>query len=282
LSPGHEVDGWGFSLGHSFMAENKHDFKRPFILVDGRSDRYYIIPHQREQFKKVTGSIAMNLSTACIATNVRAILTLRETLVLAEISDVKKVRKDIESGWLTRRVISDNGRLWFRWADVIFLGAVYKTDILSAAMRKRALECFKSLECSNTFYPIDGANIADLWHKNWHCERKINLDNFLYLDLDKVFESVGPRVGLYAGGLKRIEERPTVVGGEAVFKNTRLPVLHVGKMYDRGESLENILEDYPYLGEDDVKFARLYYRAHPTVGRPRTGAQTGDDVEIDA
>jgi uncharacterized protein (DUF433 family) len=222
------------------------------------------------------------ISHGCVPNSIRASLSLRETLILAEISDFKKVRKDIDSGWIPRRVISDNRRLWFRWLDVILLGAVYRNDHLSAPLRKRALACLQVIDCGETFLPSFGSNLTEVWRSHWNCERKINIDNCLYLDLDKVFESVGPRVDLYAEGLKRIEERPGVLDGEPAFRNTRLSVLHIGKMFDRGERLENILEDYPYLEEDDVRFAQLYYRAHPAVGRPRTGAEADDAAEIDA
>ena len=64
------------------------------------------------------------------------------------------------------------------------------------------------------------------------------------------------------------------MGGEAVFKNTRLSVKHVGKMREDGEKIEDILEDYPYLRENDVEFARLYFKSHPN-GRP-AAAKRGD------
>ena len=51
---------------------------------------------------------------------------------------------------------------------------------------------------------------------------------------------------------------------------------YIGKMAEAGESIENILEDYPNLTEGDVKFARLYFKARPSVGRPRSdGALDG-------
>ena len=46
-------------------------------------------------------------------------------------------------------------------------------------------------------------------------------------------------------------------------------------MLEAGDTVEMILEDYPYLTSDDVEFARLYHRANPPKGRPREGA--GDD-----
>jgi len=76
-----------------------------------------------------------------------------------------------------------------------------------------------------------------------------------------------------AHGLERVEEADTVLGGAAVFRDTRISVLHIGKMSERGVPTAEILEDYPKLTEDDVRFAKLYYRARPPVGRPRDGAR---------
>jgi uncharacterized protein (DUF433 family) len=203
---------------------------------------------------------------------VRAMASLREAFILAEISDLKTVRKDIENGWLTRSVISDNRRLWFRWVDVILLGAVYRNHHLTGSLRKRVLERIKEVGCDWT---VNMTAVAAFSRTHWNV-RKIYIDDCLYLDLEKVVESVGPRVDLYRDGLKKIEENSNVLGGEPVFRNTRLSVLHVGKMFERGETLENILEDYPYLEGDDVRFAQLYYRAHPAVGRPRVNAGADD------
>ncbi len=74
-------------------------------------------------------------------------------------------------------------------------------------------------------------------------------------------------------GLSRIEENADTNGGDAVFTGSRLSVRHIGKMRERGEAIENILEDYPYLSRSDVEFARIYHNAHPPVGRPRTCAE---------
>lgn len=59
-------------------------------------------------------------------------------------------------------------------------------------------------------------------------------------------------------GLSRVDERADVLGGDAVFRETRLSVLHIGKMVEAGERVDDILEDYPYLNEDHVKFASFY------------------------
>jgi uncharacterized protein (DUF433 family) len=66
----------------------------------------------------------------------------------------------------------------------------------------------------------------------------------------------------------RLVRSPDILGGEPVFPGSRLAVRHVGGMVLRGAPLEEIREDYPYLSDEDVAFARLYTEAYPRVGRP--------------
>jgi uncharacterized protein (DUF433 family) len=208
---------------------------------------------------------------------IRALLSFRETVVLAEIPE-KKVRKDIETGVLeARRVpVFNDDRIGFLWSDVFALAAVYRNHHMNSRMRKRALEVvgfvgYGNAEpiCTISYTPAD-------YNAVWNATTTLYIDDYVLIDVARVCEDVKPRVTLYADGLGRIEEKEGVLGGEAVFKNSRLPVAHVGKMYDRGETLQNILSDYPYLRESDVKFAQLYYKAHPIVGRPRTGVEAAD------
>jgi uncharacterized protein (DUF433 family) len=91
---------------------------------------------------------------------------------------------------------------------------------------------------------------------------------------DALLEDVGPRVDLYGRGRERIHEDEAILGGEPVFKGTRLSVRHIGRMRAKGESVERIIEDYPNLSAEDVEFARLYAEAHPVVGRPSASAAT--------
>jgi uncharacterized protein (DUF433 family) len=71
---------------------------------------------------------------------------------------------------------------------------------------------------------------------------------------------------------ERVTSDPAILGGEPVFRGTRLAVRHIGPMAERGERLANIREDYPYLTPRDVECARLFARAYPRLGRPRESA----------
>lgn len=56
----------------------------------------------------------------------------------------------------------------------------------------------------------------------------------------------------------RLVIRTEILGGEPVFPGSRLAVRHIGGLAARGESLGDILEDYPYLTDTDVEFAKIY------------------------
>lgn len=77
------------------------------------------------------------------------------------------------------------------------------------------------------------------------------------------------RLRLYRRGLRRIESRRDLSGGEPVFSGTRIPVRHIGQLANRGVALTEILEDYPALTADDIAFARLLVALRPDPGRPR-------------
>jgi len=220
---------------------------------------------------------------------IRAVLSLRETVVLAQISE-KRIRKDIEKGYLSPLRASQS-RHCFRWPDVFFLAAVYRSDHLTGGGRQKVLrQLIANLLAPAYRREYDSWRHHDSWrheYLHWRLRDKpsdlivgtldrMMIDGALSLDIAKVLGDVRPRVDLYASGLSHIEEKEGTLGGEAVFKNTRLSVRHIGMMSDSGEPTESILSDYPYLREDDVTFARLYHKAHPIVGRPRFGAEAID------
>ncbi|MBR0797351.1 DUF433 domain-containing protein [Bradyrhizobium jicamae] len=212
----------------------------------------------------------------------RAILSLRETVVLADVAE-NAVRKDIEDKVLWPVRFEDKPR--FRWVDVFLLAAVYRNHLLNRKMRKYALDRLENCVAptfrktnSKCFAPMN--RLMTIWERPSKfvigCE-VMELDSYVYLDFNRVRSDLTPRVDLYARGLSRIDENENIFGGDAVFKNTRLPVRHIGKLAISGEPIESILEDYPYLDEDDVNFAAIYHSAHPPVGRPRS--VRGDKVD---
>ena len=71
----------------------------------------------------------------------RALLSLRETALLASVPEVR-IRKDIETGLLAP-IRTKLDRLLFRWVDVFLFAAVYKSSLLPSQLRKTAFDKFQ-------------------------------------------------------------------------------------------------------------------------------------------
>lgn len=217
-------------------------------------------------------SLPMDAPSRDADASIRTHLSLKEAIVLAGVAE-KPVRKDIEGGILGETSIHRvaGGRICTDWDTVFLIAAVYGNRDLSSNMRKTAVSRIEDMR-RKSLEPIWWKSALD-FRNHEHVQnmerQSIQIDRYVILDLSSACHNAVPRVGLYAYGLARIREQDDILGGEAVFENSRLPVTHVGKMIESGETVENIIEDYPYLNEDDVRFSSLYYRAHPATGRPR-------------
>jgi uncharacterized protein (DUF433 family) len=61
---------------------------------------------------------------------------------------------------------------------------------------------------------------------------------------------------------------PDILGGTPVIRGTRLTAHAVHGRLAGGESVDDILDDYPQLTREAVETADLYARTHPLRGRP--------------
>lgn len=87
-------------------------------------------------------------------------------------------------------------------------------------------------------------------------------------------------VGRLVGDIMRDAERyridrdahiaidPEILGGTPVMRGTRLSVHAVLGRLDGGDSLDDLLADYPHIPRAAIEAAAIYARAHPLVGRP--------------
>jgi len=92
----------------------------------------------------------------------------------------------------------------------------------------------------------------------------------LEVKLDRVAKDVEGKLARFeAWKKKKVVTADNVLGGEPTFPESRLAVRHVGGMLIRGASKKELLEDYPYLEDDDIEFAPVFVRAYPRMGRPR-------------
>ena len=58
--------------------------------------------------------------------------------------------------------------------------------------------------------------------------------------------------------LDRITVRPDVFGGKPIIRDMRIAVEHVLANLAAGETVESLLEDYPFLEPDDIRACLLF------------------------
>ncbi len=104
-------------------------------------------------------------------------------------------------------------------------------------------------------------------------ESKMVLGTYLHFDLRQAKTDIEHRLERFRMWKReRTTTDKAILGGEPVFAGTRLSVRNVGGMLLRGASRAEVLEDYPYLKDEDLDFAKLYTIAYPRLGRPRDKA----------
>ncbi len=67
--------------------------------------------------------------------------------------------------------------------------------------------------------------------------------------------------------LERITVNPEIFGGKPIIRGRRLAVEHVLGMLAVGDSVETILEGYPWLEKEDIQACLIY--AHKLVEHER-------------
>jgi uncharacterized protein (DUF433 family) len=98
-------------------------------------------------------------------------------------------------------------------------------------------------------------------------QRQLVLGPGWVIDLALLSEQLQARIERFNSWQSRLVSDPAILGGEPVFPESRLSVRKVGELMKRGGRGE-ILEDYPYLQEEDLTFAHIYCLAYPRIGRP--------------
>ena len=82
-------------------------------------------------------------------------------------------------------------------------------------------------------------------------------------------QTVDRNLAAYRWGRRRVVSSPEVLGGEPVFRGTRIPVQHVASLFRKGSPEQEIAEDFPSLSARDLAYARLAARLGPKPGRPK-------------
>ncbi len=172
-------------------------------------------------------------------------LTTNEVVALFRL-DERRVRKEVEHGVFT---MPSPPR--FDLAAVVYLLTLVGLgfEMSSVEDRKRLYEAIlrgvTKLTSTIAFSPI------------------------VELKIGEVLRDATDQIERFVTWKRTLVTSDQILGGEPVFPNSRLAVRHVGGMLLRGVAREEIHEDYPYLGAEDLEFADMYARAYPALGRPR-------------
>jgi uncharacterized protein (DUF433 family) len=103
----------------------------------------------------------------------------------------------------------------------------------------------------------------------------VRADDYLIVDVARAREHLAARGEALREADKIIHSVKGVVGGEPVFKGTRVPVRTIATMKLQGAATDEIVEGYPALTTRMVDLAEIWVAAHPARGRPRKLSEQG-------
>jgi len=177
----------------------------------------------------------------------RPILSTAEVAAFTGLEE-RRVRKDLEYG-----IFGASAPPRFEMPAVIYFRALAELgfDLKVEDRKKLYLRIRQALEAET-----ESPNLA--------------LSSVIFLRFGDLVSSMKGKLRRFEMWKKRrLTEDERILGGEPVFAETRLAVRRVGGLLLNGASAQEIKDDYPYLEDSDIEFARLYALAYPRVGRPR-------------
>ena len=88
------------------------------------------------------------------------------------------------------------------------------------------------------------------------------------LDLKIARSQFGIANGYRVARARYIKSDPEILGGTPVIDGTRIPVHAVLGRLRHGDTLEDLLDDYPHVPRDAFRAAEIYAAGNPLRGRP--------------
>ncbi|MBW9115633.1 DUF433 domain-containing protein [Rhizobium cauense] len=182
--------------------------------------------------------------------------TPAEAAAVSEVA-VKSVHNAIDKRIIARRLAEHEKRA-LSDEDLLRLKLWYGVGSILSAERRQQL-----------FDMIDQNPDADT----------VRADDYLIVDVARAREQLAARAEALNEAERVIESVKGVVGGEPVFKKTRVPVRTIASMKAQGATTREIVEGYPSLTERMVELAEIWTAAHPARGRPRRLSELGATVK---
>jgi uncharacterized protein (DUF433 family) len=98
----------------------------------------------------------------------------------------------------------------------------------------------------------------------------VSLDGgFLRVDLREPRRELATAIRALRRARRLVVSDPDIMGGEPVFRGTRVSVHQIASLLGQGSTVEELLAGFPRLTEEMVRLAPLFAAAHPLRGRPR-------------
>lgn len=91
----------------------------------------------------------------------------------------------------------------------------------------------------------------------------------LQLDLRGARRAIRERIGELRRANRLVVIDPGIMGGQPVFRGTRVPVHVIADQIAWGETREQLRRSYPRVTDEMIRIAPIYAEAHPARGRPR-------------
>lgn len=109
--------------------------------------------------------------------------------------------------------------------------------------------------------------------------RTVKADDLLIVDVGEARRQLKARLDDLDEAEAMVERVKGVMGGEPVFKGTRIPLRLVAAMVSQGADEAELLEGYPGLTARMIKLSSIWAAAHPARGRPKRLAAQGLKVK---
>lgn len=100
---------------------------------------------------------------------------------------------------------------------------------------------------------------------------RLSLDGgFLTIDLREPRRELATSLRMLRRARELVVSDPDIMGGDPVFRGTRVPVHLIATLLGQDSADAEVLESYPRLTPEMVRLAPIYAAAYPIRGRPRT------------
>lgn len=92
---------------------------------------------------------------------------------------------------------------------------------------------------------------------------------FLTIDLREPRRELAQALRTLRRARAMVISDPDIMGGDPVFRGTRVPVHLIATLLEQGAREAELLADYPRLTAEMIRLAPIYAAAYPLRGRPR-------------